>query len=200
MSIAASYLRRLAALSAVAACLSACATKDYVNQQVGGVRGDLQAQAQTINGRLADHDAHLSRLDQATQEAMDRAAAAGKLAQGKFVYSMVLSDDTTKFPVSGAALSDAAVAKLTDFAARLKADDKNVYLEIQGYTDATGTPQSNLRLGAERAEAVRRVLNKQGVALNRMATISYGQDNPVAPNKTRAGRSQNRRVVIVVLD
>jgi outer membrane protein OmpA-like peptidoglycan-associated protein len=37
------------------------------------------------------------------------------------------------------------------------------------------------------------------VALNRMATISYGEDAPVAPNDTRAGRAQNRRVVVVVL-
>ena len=72
--------------------------------------------------------------------------------------------------------------------------------QIQGYTDVTGSPASNLRLGSDRAEAVRRYLSQQGVALNRMATISYGQDNPVAPNKTRAGRAQNRRVVVVVLE
>jgi outer membrane protein OmpA-like peptidoglycan-associated protein len=47
--------------------------------------------------------------------------------------------------------------------------------------------------------AVRKYLNQQGVALNRMATISYGQDQPVAPNDTREGRAQNRRVAIVVL-
>ena len=56
-----------------------------------------------------------------------------------------------------------------------------------------------MRLGADRAEAVRRYLNKQGVALNRMATISYGEDEPVAPNNTRDGRAANRRVVVVVL-
>ena len=46
---------------------------------------------------------------------------------------------------------------------------------------------------------MRRFLNQQGVALNRMATISYGKDSPVAPNNTSEGRAQNRRVVIVVL-
>ena len=53
--------------------------------------------------------------------------------------------------------------------------------------------------GEARAEAVRRFLNEQGVALNRMATISYGPDAPVAPNDTPEGRAQNRRVVIIVL-
>ena len=42
-------------------------------------------------------------------------------------------------------------------------------------------------------------MNQQGVALNRMATISYGPDAPVASDKTAAGRAQNRRVVLVVL-
>jgi outer membrane protein OmpA-like peptidoglycan-associated protein len=113
---------------------------------------------------------------------------------------MVLTDDATKFPVNGSTLSDEAKSRLTEFANKLKSDNRPVYLEIQGYTDSTGTPTSNLALGAARAEAVRLYLNEQGVALNRMATISYGQDNPVAPNDTKDGRAQNRRVVMVVLD
>jgi outer membrane protein OmpA-like peptidoglycan-associated protein len=153
-----------------------------------------------MDARFHDQDARLDQLDANTRAALARAEAAGKLAQGKFDYALVLSDDTTKFPVNGSTLSGDAVARLTAFAAKLKADDKNVYLEIQGYTDSTGSPASNLRLGADRAEAVRRLLNKQGVALNRMSTISYGQDDPVAANDTRAGRAQNRRVVIVVLE
>ena len=46
---------------------------------------------------------------------------------------------------------------------------------------------------------MRRYLAKSGVALNRMSTISYGEEQPVADNKTRDGRAQNRRVVVVVL-
>ena len=51
----------------------------------------------------------------------------------------------------------------------------------------------------ERAEAVRLFMNKHGVPLNRMATISYGEEDPVAPNDNPDGRAQNRRVVIQVL-
>ena len=54
-------------------------------------------------------------------------------------------------------------------------------------------------LGVRRAEVVRRYLSRDGIALNRMSTISYGQDAPVAPNETREGRAQNRRVVVMVL-
>ena len=112
---------------------------------------------------------------------------------------MVLSDDSVKFPVDGSKLSPEAQTRLMDFVSKLKTDNKNVYLEIQGHTDATGRQGLNERLGEERAEAVRLFMNQQGVPLNRMATISYGADAPVAPNNTRAGRAQNRRVVLIVM-
>lgn len=183
--------------------LSGCATQDYVDKHVAEVHTEVtgvQGQVTGLQGQVRDHDTRLGALDQSTREAMERAEAANKLAQGKFVYSVVLSDEATKFPLDRARLSEAAEAKLTDLAGKLKTDNKNVYLEIQGYTDKTGSPAANYRLGAERAEAVRRFLNQQGVALNRMATISYGQDNPAASNRTRAGRAENRRVVVIVLE
>jgi len=82
----------------------------------------------------------------------------------------------------------------------LKADNQNVYLEIQGHTDSTGSAQYNQQLGLQRADSVRRHLHAQGVALDRMATISYGEDAPAEPNSTADGRALNRRVEIVVLN
>ena len=175
--------------------LGGCATKKYVDEQVGTVN----TQVTTVSTRVTDHDAKLAGLDQTTKEALQRADAAGKLAEGKFVYSMVLSDDSMKFPVSKAKLSPEAQARLDAFAEKLKTDNRNVYVEVQGHTDATGSKEANIRLGAERAEAVRRYLNQHGVPLNRMSTISYGADAPVAPNTNRAGRQANRRVVLIVL-
>jgi outer membrane protein OmpA-like peptidoglycan-associated protein len=130
---------------------------------------------------------------------LERAEAAGKLAEGKFVFSLVLSDDAVKFPINRHELSKEAQAKLTEFAEKLKGENKNVYLEIQGHTDASGGKEYNYTLGEARAEAVRRFLSKQGIALNRMSTISYGEDEPVSKNTSRKGRAQNRRVVVVVL-
>ena len=185
----------LAALAAAALSLGGCATNKFVREQVGVVDGKVQAQQTT----LAAHDTRLGELDRTTREALERAQAAGKLAEGKFLYAMMLSDDSVKFPVHGADLSPEARTRLMDLVQKLKGENKNVYLEIQGHTDSLGSKPGNMRLGEERAEAVRLFMNQQGVALNRMATISYGGEVPAASNKTRTGRAQNRRVVVIVL-
>jgi outer membrane protein OmpA-like peptidoglycan-associated protein len=193
------------ASTAIAICaigLSGCATKDFVREQVGVVDTKVQANQTAIDQQkttLDQHQSHLTQLDQTTQDALKRATDAGKLAEGKFLYSMVLSDDSVKFPVDSSKLSPEAEQRLQDFADKLKTDNRNVYLEIQGHTDARGSDTINQRLGEDRAEAVRLFMNQHGVPLNRMATISYGKKDPVADNKTRAGRAQNRRVVLIVM-
>jgi outer membrane protein OmpA-like peptidoglycan-associated protein len=182
--------------------LGGCATKKFVRAETGLVDSHVtavQGQVTANEGRLSQHDAKLSELDKNAQDALQRATAAGKLAEGKFVYQLVVSDDSTKFPVNKYALSPEATSRLTELANKLKSDNKNVYLEIQGHTDATGSPVYNEHLGEERAEAVRHFLSEQGVALNRMATISYGETQPAADNKSKDGRAQNRRVVVVVM-
>lgn len=168
--------------------LGGCATKKYVNEQVG-----------VVSGRVTDHDAKLANLDTASREALARAEAAGKLAEGKFVYSMVLSDDSVKFPAGKATLSPEAASRLDAFAEKLKTDNRNVYVEVQGHADAAEGAAAR-RLGAERADVVRRHLNKQGVALNRISTISYGSETPVGAGRDAASRQANRRVVLIVLN
>ena len=65
---------------------------------------------------------------------------------------------------------------------------------------SSGTPQGNYALGLQRAENVKRYIYEQHqVPLHRINVISYGEDKPIAPNKTKDGRAQNRRVVIKVL-
>ena len=167
---------------------SGCATKGFVREQVA-----------TEDVRVGQVDTHVNQVEGTAKDALDRANAAHKLAEGKFLYQVVLSDDSVKFPVDAHALSPEAQARLKELADRLKAENQNVYLEVQGHTDSTGAKDHNEKLGEERAEAVRRYLNEQGVPLNRVATISYGPDAPVAPNDTREGRAQNRRVVVIVL-
>ena len=186
--------------------VSGCATKQYVSDEVSKSSAtsekrinEVETQVEATQTKVKDHDSRIAELDKTTREALERAQAAGKLAEGKFVFSLVLSDDAVKFPVNKTELSQDAEDKLKDFADRLKGENKNVYLEIQGHTDSTGAKDYNMKLGEARAEAVRRFLNKQGIALNRMSTISYGQDEPVDSNKTKDGRAKNRRVVVVVL-
>jgi peptidoglycan-associated lipoprotein len=186
--------------------LSGCATKQYVSEEVSKSSAtsekrinEVESQVEATQTRMKEHDTRIAELDKTTREALERAEAAGKLAEGKFVYSLVLSDDAVKFPLNRHELSKDAEDKLKDFADRLKGENKNVYLEIQGHTDSTGADEYNYKLGEARAEAVRRYLSKQGIALNRMSTISYGKDEPVDSNKTKDGRAKNRRVVVIVL-
>ena len=195
----------LAAAGALAV-LPGCATKQYVSGEVEKSSaktekhiGDVETQVEQTQTKVNEHEQRLNALDKSTKDAIARASEAGKLAQGKFNYLVVLSDDTAHFPVNGHELSDEAKQQLDDFVEKMKADNKNVYLEIQGHTDASGTSDLNMRLGQERADAVRLYLNQKGVALNRMSTISYGETQPIESNKTKEGRSKNRRVVIVVL-
>lgn len=150
--------------------------------------------------RIARNEAAIETLRANVREAMERALAASRLAEGKLVYEVVLTDDQLRFGSGSATLSEAARAVLDDFAARLKAENQNVYIEIQGHTDSRGEEAANYRLGLRRAEAVRDYLNRSGgIPLHRMSVISYGESQPIADNRFRHGREQNRRVVLVVL-
>ena len=185
-------------LAAGALSLGACATEKYVNQHVAVVDQKAQATQAQVDQQgqsLQQHDARLAQLDQATKDAMQRADAATKAAAGKFTYSPVLTDDSIKFNAQSAKLTAEAQTRLMDLVNKLKADNKAVYVEIQGHTDS----HEPMTIGQKRAEAVRAFMNQQGVALNRMSTIDYGKEQPVATNTTRAGRAQNRCVVLVVL-
>ena len=175
--------------------LGGCATKKFVRSEVAVVG----AKTDVVSGRVDQAETRIGAVEGTAKDALDRATAAGKLAEGKFLYSEVLSDDSMKFGVAKAALSPETQARLDAFAEKLKTDNRNVYVEVQGHTDATGPKDFNYKLGEERAEAVRRYLNQHGVPLNRISTISYGPDAPAAPNNDRAGRQANRRVVLIVL-
>ena len=183
-----------------------CATKKYVGEQVGASEaktGERVAGVETgleqAQMKLKDHDEKIATTSKTAQEALDRAIAAGKLAEGKFLYETVLTDDKVKFGFDKKILSDEAKAALDEFASQLKGQNKNVYVEIQGHTDSIGSDAYNEKLGQDRADAVRVYLSKAGVPLHRMNSISYGESAPVADNGSRDGRSQNRRVVLVVL-
>jgi outer membrane protein OmpA-like peptidoglycan-associated protein len=74
------------------------------------------------------------------------------------------------------------------------------HVEIQGHTDSTGDDFYNLKLGQARAESVKRALVKRGVAPTRLEPKGYGEQMPIAPNDTPAGRAKNRRVEFVIVE
>jgi outer membrane protein OmpA-like peptidoglycan-associated protein len=198
------------ALATVVAGTTGCATKKYVKTETGAVntrvdevQGEVeqaQTRLNTHETKLGQHDQQIGDLSKTAQEALDRAQQAGKLAQGKFLYETVLTDEKVKFGFDTSDLSPEAQAAIDEFAAKIKADNQNVYVEIQGHTDNVGSVKYNEELGLLRAESVRRYLNqKHGFPLHKINVISYGETVPVSDNSSRTGRSQNRRVALVVL-
>jgi len=180
-----------------------CATKKHVRQEVSRIDTEMESIESSVEQgqvRLKEHDSKIADLSRETQEALERAQSAEKLAQGKLLYEVTLKDEDVRFAYNKANLSDNAKDILQNLVNQLKADNKNVYIEVQGHTDAHGTPDYNLKLGEERADAVRRFLSESGIPLHRISTISYGETRPIADNKSKEGRSTNRRVVIVVLE
>ena len=112
----------------------------------------------------------------------------------------MLSEDSGNFKFGKTELPDEAKQKIDEMVAQLKQDSKNIFIEIEGHTDNVGNKVVNEKVGLERAQAVQRYLYEQyQIPLHKMNIISYGEDKPIAPNKTKAGRAQNRRVVIKVL-
>jgi peptidoglycan-associated lipoprotein len=206
---------------------TACATKKFVRTSVGEVNEKVDSQGRAIEetqertrkneGRISEVDQKAGAAAQSAQAANTAAAEArtaantvGTEANLKFdtidkaskrlVYEVVLSEDQGNFKFGKTMLPDEAKTKIDEMVSQLKQDPKNIYLEIEGHTDNVGAARTNEQIGLARAEAVKKYLYDQyQIPLHKMNVISYGKDKPVAPNKTREGRAQNRRVVIKVL-
>ena len=205
----------------------ACATKKFVRTSVGEVNDKVTSQGKTIEetqervrvaeGRITDVDAKAaaagdsaSKANAAAAEAANRAVEVGRTAESravaiegemrKLIFETVLSEDRGQFKLGKAELPADAAGALDTMVSQLKADKKNVWVEIEGHTDSTGDVKLNEQLGLQRAEAVKRYLYEHHqIPLHKINVISYGEEKPVAPNNTRDGRAQNRRVVIKVL-
>lgn len=205
----------LAVVLVIALGVSGCATKKFVQQEVANATkatdakiGEVQKQVEANQmdvANLKKSDAaqteQIGKLSDTAKEALARAQEAGKLAKGKILYEVTLTDEAVKFGFDQRALSAEAKAALDAFAARLKSENKGVYVEVQGHTDSVGSEQYNLSLGQARADAALHYLAMQGgLPLHRMNSISYGEYKPVADNKTADGRAKNRRVTLVVLE
>jgi peptidoglycan-associated lipoprotein len=205
----------------------ACATKGFVRTSVGEVNDkvttmgtsleETQERVRAAEGRITETDAKAtaagetaSKANAAASEAANRATEVGRTAEAravsiegemrKLIFETVLSEDRGEFRLGRAELPADATTAIDTMVNQLKTDKKAVWVEIEGHTDNTGDKTYNERLGLARAEAVKRYLyEKHQVPLHKINVISYGEEKPVAPNNTRAGRAQNRRVVIKVL-
>jgi peptidoglycan-associated lipoprotein len=165
---------------------------DQKAEAAGKAAQGAQAQADTALSMAKDVDTKLS----ATNTKIDAVEAANK----RLIYTVTLSEDQGNFKFGKADLPDTAKARLDEVINQLKTNPNNIFIEIEGHTDNVGNKALNEEIGMERADAVKRYLYEQHqIPLHKINVISYGEDKPVAPNNTRQGRAQNRRVVIKVL-
>ncbi len=206
---------KVLAATTLTALLGACATSKSVDEKIAAAQAssnqkiesvasqveDLQAKNTATNARIDQTNQAVEAISQTAKDALQRAQEAGVLAKGQVVFEQAFSDENVKFKTGSSELSKEAKAALDEFAGKVKALNEQYYVEIQGHTDNVGSSGYNDELGQRRADAVRRYLaREQKLPLPRMSTISYGDTAPVASNKNRKGRAQNRRVLVVVLE
>jgi OOP family OmpA-OmpF porin len=106
---------------------------------------------------------------------------------------------TVFFDTNKATIKPVSFPLLTEVAQAMK-DNPKIKVEVQGHTDSVGNDAFNLKLSQKRAESVRNYLIKKGISSDRMAPKGYGENVPIADNRTKAGRDQNRRVEFVITE
>jgi len=181
------------------------ATVDPVEAELNEKLKQQQAEQERLAGQLEENRA----LTAQAQASADAAADAAKKAQSTADYANNringLDDfDSIKtimvlFPTGSATLGPKAKAEIDNAAAWVKTQDtKGWVMAVIGYADTTGNSQRNIDLSERRANAViYYIVSKYKMPLNRLVQpFGYGQLEPVAENKTAAGRAKNRRVEI----
>jgi peptidoglycan-associated lipoprotein len=191
-------MKKILATAAICLLTNACATDRQVVRKIS----ELEQRRLAVEIALAERVTKVESVAEvalSTAQAAEKAAqTAQKTAEGKFLYETVLTDDTVRFATGSVSLNAAAKQHITEIAGRLKGGNRNLFIEIEGHTDAAGSADRNDIVGLRRAESVRTFFSEQGVALNRMSTISRGEGSPIASNMTPAGRAANRRVVLTI--
>ena len=168
-----------------------------------------QAAQQAAQQAAADQAALQAKAEAAKEEAEQaKAAEAALRAQLLQQLNQVLqTTDTPRglvvnmadvlFQIGKYALSTDARLKLAKLSGIIQAHP-GLNLAIEGYTDNTGTPEFNMKLSQQRADAVRQFLIGQGLSPDGITSNGLGQADPIADNTTAAGRKLNRRVEIIV--
>ena len=218
-------LKAIAILGVAAAVLlgNACATKKYVRNRVNERATPLESRTGELEETSRRNTQDISRLgrdiedvrqrtDRAQQQA-DKAASSAEQANTRVtgveqsVSDLRSSLDkftvqktvTIQFKAGKSELLPEAMAALDELASQIK-DRNGFLLEIQGFASAEGDADLNERLSQARSEAAKRYMaERHNVPLFRMSILGFGTSRPVAPNETKEGREQNRRVEVRLL-
>jgi len=180
------------ALAIALVAVSGCATKGYVKSQVAESKTYTDTQVTGVKGDL-------DQVKTKTDQAMDKASLAERLASGEVDYNEV-SSHQVQFAFDDYHLDSDAQGMLDQMAGELQSHPGYV-LEVRGYADARGSERYNYKLGRERADSVLRyMMTRHSVPTTRVAIVSFGEESPIADNETNDGRAQTRRVQVRVLE
>jgi OmpA-OmpF porin, OOP family len=196
-----------------------CASKSYVRNQVTPVVNRVNELDDLTAKNTHDIKDADTRAQQGIQQADSKAAAAGQAADqanqnatqaGNRVTSLAgtvenldnykpVSDTTVLFGFNKAELTSKDKQTLDDFAQQLEGQ-RHYIIQVEGYTDSTGSADYNYQLSRRRAEAVIQYLaQKYNVPAFKVFLIGLGKDNPVAQNTSASGRAKNRRVDVQLM-
>ena len=197
---------------------SSCATKKMVVEQIAGLDKKVEGvetlveenqkrikghdeKLATIGSLIGQHDDQFKSVDGKLKSVDGKIEEIRKASQGKLLFQETVRNKDAKFKFDSSELSPDMKTALDVFVERLIAENKGVYLEIQGHTDSTGPEEWNLLLGKKRGEAVLDYLyKKHHIPLHRMQVFSFGSASPIGDNKTSQGRAENRRVEVLVYE
>jgi outer membrane protein OmpA-like peptidoglycan-associated protein len=160
---------------------------EKARQQAAAASAELERTRQ----QLAERDAEAKQLRM--QQELARIAATKAESRGL----VVTLPGGIFFDPGKTQLKAGAKKTLQRIAAQLKGDE-SIRITVEGHTDNTGKPDKNMDISEKRAEAVREYLVSQGVPEDRTMATGKGDAEPVATNKTPAGRQQNRRVELII--
>jgi peptidoglycan-associated lipoprotein len=170
------------------ASLSSCATRQWVRDQVAVLDQRVTATEQ----RIGTAEQQIGESDAKATEALARFN--NLRLERQFVLNL---KSGAEFNSGSSRLSKEARQAVAGFLSDLDNTEGLIFL-VAGHTDAVGSEEKNYELGQKRATSVARQLIKQGIDPFRVTAVSYGENNPVADNHTRAGKRQNRRIEIRV--
>lgn len=170
-------------------------------RELGERQRDIQLRSREMEAERAREEAR--RFKAEAEEARKRAEKLEKelsqLAAHRTERGLVMTIGDMLFDPGKAELMPGAMREINKLVAFLK-DHPDRAVLIEGHTDNQGSRAYNLKLSRQRAKSVKNALVKKGVSGSRITTQGYGFAYPVASNASEAGRQQNRRVEIIVLD
>ncbi len=171
---------------------------DSANERAMGADGKARDAAKRADDAMTKASSATDQAVEAKQYSEKGFQNVDKKFQSVGQYS-TLSEDQVKFAFNRSQLSDEAKATLDEAASKMS--QLNGYqIEVEGFTDATGSPGYNEELSRKRADSVVRYLTvEHQIPLYRIHVVGLGEANPVSDNKTKEGRKENRRVLIRIL-